>query len=90
MLRPAGLRVGARATDTPNIPLVKLSARNQLEGVVTRVDHGAVMSTVVVRLAGGQEVVSAITRDSAETLALAEGDDVKAVIKATEVMIAKD
>jgi molybdate transport system regulatory protein len=69
---------------------MKLSARNQLDGVITRVDHGAVMSTVVVRLTGGQEVVSAITRDSAEALALAEGDTVKAVIKATEVMIAKD
>ncbi len=48
------------------------------------------MSTVVVRLTGGQEVVSAITRDSAESLALAEGDSVVAVIKATEVVIGKD
>jgi molybdate transport system regulatory protein len=69
---------------------MKLSARNQLDGVVARVEHGAVMSTVVVRLTGGQEIVSAITRDSAEGLALAEGDAVKAVIKATEVMIGKD
>lgn len=69
---------------------MRLSARNQLEGIVVRVDHGAVMSTVVVRLPGGQEVVSAITKDSAEALALAEGDVVTAVIKATEVMIGKD
>jgi molybdopterin-binding protein len=69
---------------------VRLSARNQLDGVVARVEHGAVMSTVVIRLAGGQEVVSAITKDSAETLELREGDAVKAVIKATEVMVAKD
>jgi molybdate transport system regulatory protein len=48
------------------------------------------MSTVMIRLDGGQEVVSAITRDSAEALGLAEGDAVKAVIKATEVMIGKD
>ena len=48
------------------------------------------MSTVVVRLTGGQEVVSAITKDSADSLGLAEGDAVKAVIKATEVMIGKD
>ncbi len=48
------------------------------------------MSTVVVRLSGGQEVVAAITKDSAEHLALAEGDTVTAVIKATEVMIGKD
>jgi len=69
---------------------MRLSARNQLDGVVVRVDHGAVMSTVVVRLSGGQEVVAAITKDSAEALALSEGDAVKAVVKATEVMIGKD
>jgi molybdate transport system regulatory protein len=48
------------------------------------------MSTVVIRLAGGQEVVAAITKESAEGLDLAEGDAVKAVIKATEVMVGKD
>jgi molybdopterin-binding protein len=57
---------------------------------VVSVEHGAVMSTVVIRLSGGQEVVSAITKDSAEGLNLAEGDVVTAVIKATEVMIGKD
>jgi len=69
---------------------MRLSARNQLDGVVVRVVHGAVMSTVVIRLTGGQEVVAAITKDSAESLALAEGDNVSAVIKATEVMVGKD
>ena len=48
------------------------------------------MSTVVIRLAGGQEVVSAITKDSAQALDLESGDAVKAVIKATEVIIGKD
>lgn len=48
------------------------------------------MSTVVVRLNGGQEVVAAITKDSAESLGLAVGDSVTAVIKATEVMIGRD
>jgi molybdate transport system regulatory protein len=69
---------------------MQLSARNQLDGTVTRVDHGTVMSTVVIRLEGGQEVVAAITKDSAEGLELTEGDAVKAVIKSTEVMVAKD
>jgi molybdopterin-binding protein len=69
---------------------MRLSARNQLNGVVARVEHGAVMSTVVIRLPDGQEIVSAITKDSAESLGLAEGDEVKAIIKATEVMIGKD
>ncbi|HEV3264547.1 MAG TPA: TOBE domain-containing protein [Acidimicrobiales bacterium] len=69
---------------------MRLSARNQLEGTVIRVEHGAIMSTVVIRLAGGQEVVSAITKDSATALEISEGDAVTAVIKATEVMIGKD
>jgi molybdate transport system regulatory protein len=69
---------------------MRISARNQLAGTITSVEHGAVMSTVVIRLEGGQEVVAAITKDSAEVLELAEGDVVTAVIKSTEVMVAKD
>lgn len=70
---------------------MKLSARNQLRGRVVSVEHGAVMSRVVISLGGGdQQVVAAITRDSAEDLALTEGDEVVAVVKATEVIVAKD
>ena len=86
-------RTGGRwlpALHPGSLSVMKLSARNQLAGTVVKVEHGAVMSTVVVRLAGGQEVVSAITKDSAEGLGLETGDAVTAVIKATEVMIGKD
>jgi molybdate transport system regulatory protein len=38
-------------------------------------------------LTGGQEVVAAITKDAAESLSLGPGDEVTAVIKATEVMV---
>jgi molybdate transport system regulatory protein len=69
---------------------MQLSARNQLDGTISSVDHGAVMSTVTIVLTGGQEVVAAITKDSAEGMGLAEGDAVKAIIKATEVIVAKD
>ncbi|HSS11923.1 MAG TPA: TOBE domain-containing protein [Acidimicrobiales bacterium] len=69
---------------------MQLSARNQLDGTVAAVAQGAVMSTVTIRLTGGQEVVAAITKDSAEGMALAEGDAVKAIIKATEVIVAKE
>jgi len=67
---------------------VEISARNQLRGTVKSVRHGAVMSEVVVDV-GGQEVVSAITRSSAERLVLAVGDAVTVIVKATEVMIGK-
>jgi molybdate transport system regulatory protein len=69
---------------------MRLSARNQLPGTVVSVDHGSVMSTVTIRLAGGDEVVAAITKDSAESLGLAAGDDVLAIIKATEVVVGKE
>jgi molybdopterin-binding protein len=69
---------------------MKISARNQLTGRIVSVEHGAVMSTVVIQLEGGQEVVAAITKDSAQGLELAQGDAITAVIKSTDVMIAKD
>ena len=66
-----------------------LSARNQLAGTIKSIKLGSVMAEVVVEVAGG-EVVAAITRGSVESLGLKVGDEVHAVIKATEVMIAKD
>jgi molybdopterin-binding protein len=66
---------------------MKISARNQLKGTVRSVTHGAVTSEVVVDV-GGQEVVSAITKASAEGLGLSEGTEVTVIFKATEVMIA--
>jgi molybdate transport system regulatory protein len=69
---------------------MRISARNQLAGSVVAVEHGAVMSIVTIRLRGGEEVVAAITKDSTESLGLAIGDEVTAVIKSTEVMVAKE
>lgn len=68
---------------------MQISARNQLPGTVRSVKLGAVMAEVVVDV-GGNELVSAITRTSVESLGLKEGDRVIAVIKSTEVMIAKE
>ncbi|MGD0895124.1 MAG: TOBE domain-containing protein [Acidimicrobiales bacterium] len=68
---------------------MRISARNQLPGTVVAVEQGAVMSTVRIRLSGGEEVVAAITRDSVESLQIDVGDEVVAVIKSTSVMVAK-
>ena len=65
-----------------------LSARNQIPAVVKSVKLGNVMAEVAMEIAG-VEIVSAITRGSAEALKLQPGDQVKAVIKATEVLIDK-
>ena len=67
---------------------MELSARNQLSGTVKSVRLGTIMAEVVVDVSG-QDVVSAITRSSAERLNLQSGDAVTVVIKSTEVMIAK-
>ena len=67
---------------------MQISARNQLQGRVKEVVLGTVMAEVVVDV-GGQDVVAAITRRSAEALGLKVGDTVTAIIKATEVMIGK-
>lgn len=66
---------------------MKLSARNQLPGTVRTVTTGQVMAEVVVDVAGGHEIVAAITAESARRLGLAPGKRVVAVVKSTEVMI---
>jgi len=65
---------------------VQLSARNQLTGTVRNVELGAVMAEVTIDV-NGQQIVSAITRASAERLGLAEGTSVTVFIKATEVIL---
>lgn len=66
-----------------------LSARNQFKGTVKSIKLGNVMAEVVVAV-GTIEFVSAITRGSVESLHLKEGDTVTVVVKATEVMVAKE
>lgn len=69
---------------------MKLSARNVLKGTVKSVTPGAVNSEVVLELADGVEVVSIITKHSAEEMNLSPGAKAYAVIKASNVMIAVD
>ncbi|MBC7323129.1 MAG: TOBE domain-containing protein [Acetomicrobium sp.] len=69
---------------------MKISARNVLKGKVVKVIHGAVNSEITLELPGGQQIVSIITKASAERLGLKEGVDAYAVIKASEVMVATD
>jgi molybdopterin-binding protein len=67
---------------------MEISARNQLPGTVKGVRLAEVMAEVTLDV-GGHEVVAAVTRGSVERLGLKEGDQVTAIIKATEVMIGK-
>ena len=69
---------------------MKISARNVLSGKVVKITHGAVNSEVVLELKGGAQVVSIISRESAQHLKLKKGRKACAVIKASNVMIATD
>jgi len=69
---------------------MKISARNVLKGKVKQVTPGAVNSEIIVEIAGGAEVVSIITKSSAERLGIKPGKDVYAIVKASNVMIGID
>ncbi len=69
---------------------MKISARNILKGKVKKMIPGAVNSEVVIEIAGGVEIVSIITKESAENLGLKEGSEVYAIVKASNVMVGID
>ena len=68
---------------------MELSARNQLKGKITNVELGAVMANIKIEVTEPNVITAVITKESAERLGLAEGDDVTAIIKSTEVIIGK-
>ncbi|MBE6497370.1 MAG: molybdenum-pterin-binding protein [Methanobrevibacter sp.] len=68
---------------------MQLSARNQLQGKITNVEKGTVMANIKIEVTEPNTITAIITKESAEKLGLAEGDDVTAVIKSTEVIIGK-
>jgi molybdate transport system regulatory protein len=69
---------------------MRLSARNQLAGTIQSIKEGVITAEVVVKLAGGEEVVSVITVESIHSLGLKVGSKVRAIIKSTEVLIATE
>jgi molybdopterin-binding protein len=68
---------------------MKLSARNQLKGKILEVTKGATTSHVRVDVGHGVTVTASITNEAVADLALKNGDDAWAVIKASDVMIGK-
>ena len=68
---------------------MKLSARNQFSGKVVAITPGAVNGTVKVDIGGGLVVTSSITEEAIADLALAPGDQVTVVVKASDVLIGK-
>lgn len=70
--------------------LPQLSARNQIEGKVVKVDRGAVNGHVTIEDEHGVRVSGSITNEAIDDLGLAEGKDAVAIVKATDVMVAVD
>ena len=68
---------------------MNISARNQLKGKVKDIKKGPVSTEMVIDV-NGSEVVSSITTGSAESLNLNVGDEVVAIIKASNVMVGKE
>jgi molybdopterin-binding protein len=66
-----------------------LSVRNQFPGTVKEVKLGAVMAEIIVDVGGGNQFISAITKNATEDLALKVGDKVTVLVKSTSVMIQK-
>jgi len=68
---------------------VKLSARNQFKGKIVSVEKGVITSKVKVEIKMPVTVTAVITKEAVEDLDLKVGDEVTAIVKSTEIMIAK-
>jgi len=68
---------------------VKLSARNQLKGKIVSVSKGQTTAHIRIDIGGGLVITSSITNEAVDDLALKVGDDAFAIIKASDVMVAK-
>ena len=83
----------ARRRRTPGlgrkVTLVALSGRNQLRGVVDEIRVEGLLAQVKLRI-GDQRLTAVITRDAVDELKLKRGDPALAIIKSTEVMIARE
>jgi molybdopterin-binding protein len=68
---------------------MRLSARNQIKGRVVEVRKGATTSHVIIEATGGVRIMASITNEAVDDLGLKAGDEATAVIKASDVMVAK-
>ncbi|HVP16822.1 MAG TPA: TOBE domain-containing protein [candidate division Zixibacteria bacterium] len=74
---------------TTEVKRLNISARNRLKGKVASVEKDGLMAKVKVEITVPATVTAMISKEAAEDLGLKVGDKVEAIVKATEVMIAK-
>ncbi len=68
---------------------LKLSARNQFKGKVVAVEKGVITGKVKIEITVPVTITSVITKEAIEDLGVKVGDEVTAIVKSTEIMIAK-
>ncbi|HUD31245.1 MAG TPA: TOBE domain-containing protein [Novosphingobium sp.] len=68
---------------------MKISARNQLTGIVSAITPGAVNGQIKIDIGGGNVITSSITEEAIADLELAVGDTVTVLVKASDVLVAK-
>jgi len=69
--------------------MLKLSARNQIAGKVVEVQKGQTTAHIRIDIGNGVIITASITNEAVDDLGLAVGDAAIAVIKASDVMVAK-
>ena len=68
---------------------IAISGRNQLQGIVEEIRSDGLLSQICLRV-GDQMLTAVITRDAVAELKLKRGDTAVAIMKSTEVMIARE
>lgn len=89
LLAPAGAALRGPRRRAATAVIVSLSGRNQLRGYVDEVRVEGMLAQVRLRI-GDQTLTAVITRDAVDELRLRRGDEALAVVKSTEVMIARE
>ena len=69
---------------------MKYGAKNQLAGTVTKIKRGAVMSQVNLEVKADASMSSVLTLEALEELGISEGDQVKVIVKAVNVLLIKE
>ena len=69
---------------------MKISARNMIKGTVESVNEGMIMANVKIKIEAPDTITAIITKEAAEDLGIKKGEKITAIIKSTEVMVAKE
>ncbi|MBD3219240.1 MAG: molybdenum-binding protein [candidate division Zixibacteria bacterium] len=69
---------------------MKYGARNQIEGKITKIKKGDVMGQVSLEIPAGSVMNSVMTAESIEDLGIKEGENVKVIVKAINVLLVRE